>query len=70
MSSIESLRSITTDIQAGFESLLQRLEAQKQIEAELRRQLEKAIERVSHWISHSYHDIRMLYSLALELIKC
>lgn len=47
MSSIEALQSIAVDISTGFEVLLDRLEAQRRVEEDLRHQLARAIERVS-----------------------
>lgn len=47
MSSIEALQSIAHDISVGFEALLERLEAQRKVEADLRQKLAKAVDRVS-----------------------
>lgn len=47
MSSVDELRSLASDITVGFEALLNRLGQLRKVEDDLRRQLERAVDRVS-----------------------
>lgn len=49
MASLDALRTIANDLATGFETLLERLEAQKKVEIELRGQLQKTIDKVGEY---------------------
>lgn len=65
MSSIEALQSIANDISTGFEVLLDRLDAQRRVEEDLRQQLASAAGRVSGESCITYDS--WCYQLALDL---
>lgn len=46
MSTIASLQSLANDIASGFDALLERLDDQKKVEADLRVQLSRVSDRV------------------------
>lgn len=68
MSTIASLHSLANEIASGFNALLERLDEQKKVEADLREQLSRASDRVrTDLFTLFIYSLRMLQTLALDL---